>query len=86
MILALLVMTLANGKANTTNFVPLNITSDTYADEYTEYFYNNVSETEDISQFLEAYGEAAGKYGRMVSEANFTKFILDKGNFDYIVY
>ena len=87
MILAILTMTLANGKSNTTEFEPITLTRDTYpnANAYTEYFYNNMTDTENESlgdahlDFIKAYGEVAGNYGNMVQEENFTAFLLEKG-------
>ena len=82
MILAILIMTLSNGNTNTTVFEPLIISKDTY-DKNSIYYFNNFNQTVEEDNILKAYGEAAGDRGKMVTEANFTKFILDQGNLTF---
>ena len=82
MILAILTMTLANGKSNTTEFEPITLTRETYANKFTEYFYNNMTNVTNNIRFIDAYTDVAVGYGGApVQEKNFTKFLLDKGMF-----
>ena len=80
MILAILTMTLANGKSNTTEFEPITLTRETYENEFTKYYFNNMTNVTNNIRFIDAYTDVAVGYGgRPVKEANFTKFLLEKG-------